>query len=116
MRPAVGLALLLAACSPSASGAPSPKADNKIECAVGGAGSFSRDCTLDVVERNGVHLLIVRHANGSFRRFEFRNGSLTAADGSEATQVTLPERENVMDVAVGSDRYRITIKYDDPNF
>ena len=81
MRVAAGLALLLAACSPSASDAP---AGDVIDCALGGAAGFSHDCSVERSEQNGDPVLIVHHPDGGFRRFTVLDDgeSLTAADGA----------------------------------
>jgi hypothetical protein len=114
MRAAAGLALLLAACSPASTTASTK--DNRIDCAVASAAGFTHDCTIEASEQNGAHVIVVRHPDGRFRRFELADGSLKTADGSEPVQVSVPERGKVMDVTVGQDRYRIPIRYDDPNF
>jgi hypothetical protein len=114
MRGAAGLALLLAACSPSV--ANKPTADNRIDCAIASSASFTRDCSIEASRENGAFILTIHHPDGGFRRFEVAAGSLKTADGSEPAQVSVPERGKVMDVTVGQDRYRIPIQYGDPNF
>ena len=100
MRLAVGLALLLGACSPHAAGAPKGET---IDCALASAASFSHDCT---VERDGTSLLIVHHPDGGFRRFRVVDGgkSLVAADGAEA--LAIARSGDRVDVGVDGDRYR----------
>ena len=51
-------------------------------------------------------ILVVRHPDGGFRRFEvMRDGTgLAAADGAERAVVSLHEQG--IEVAVGTDRYR----------
>jgi hypothetical protein len=114
MRMAAGLALLLAACAPASTTASAK--DNRIDCAVASAASFTHDCTIEWAQGEGARLLIVRHPDGRFRRFELAEGSLKTADGSEPAQVSVPDRGKVMDVTVGQDRYRIPLQYDEPNF
>lgn len=104
MRAAAGLALLLlAACSPGASSAPS---GDLIDCALGGAADFTHDCSVERSEQNGDPVLIVHQPDGGFRRFTVLDGgkSLGAADGAEALAVT-NDGERV-DVSVDGDRYR----------
>jgi hypothetical protein len=108
---------MLAACDgPDTAGAPqAADPDNLIECAVGGAAAFTREC---VVERSPGDLgliLTVRHPDGGFRRFEVTDDGtgVATADGAQAAQVAM--REGGIEVAVGTDRYRFpaTIGDDD---
>jgi hypothetical protein len=105
MRAAAGLALLLAACSPRASGAPVAEGA-LIDCALGGAASFSHDCTVERTVDRGATVLVVRHPDGGFRRFKVVDSgqSLTAADGAEA--LAFARAGDRVDVSVGGDRYR----------
>lgn len=98
--------LPLAACAQDASEAAAADADDRIECAVAGAAAFARACQVERKEVDGVSILVVRHPDGGFRRFEVkRDGTgLAAADGAERAVVTL--REQGIEVAVGADRYR----------
>ena len=98
---------LLAACSQAATEeSVSADADDRIECAVAGTAAFARACQVERREVDGVPILVVRHPDGGFRRFEvMRDGSgLTAADGAQRAVVSL--REQGIEVAVGVDRYR----------
>ena len=97
---------LLAACSPGATGAPPPDEDSLIECALAGAGAFSRDCSVERGREDGALVLTVRHPDGGFRRFLATDDGtgLAPADGAEPATVTL--REEGIEVAVGADRYR----------
>ena len=103
MRPAAGLALLLAACSPQTSGAP---AGERIDCALGGAANFIRDCTVEHGKLDGGSMIIVRHPDGGFRRFTVLKGgkSLALADGAEALAIAVTA--DGIDVSVDGDRYR----------
>jgi hypothetical protein len=105
MRLAAGLALLLAACSPNASGAPLAD-DAPIDCAIGGAAAFAPDCTVERSEEGGVRELIVRHPDGGFRRFELIDGDpgLATADGAEAG--TIARTADGVEASIGGDRYR----------
>ena len=83
--------LLLASC-----GGPPPAAppDSGIAC--------RPDCT---VERAG-DLLVVRKADGGFRRLRVIGGSIAAADGAErAEAVRLPDGST--EVSIGGDRFRL---------
>jgi len=102
------LVALLAACSQAATedSVAAADADNRIECAVEGAAAFVRACQVERREVDGMPVIVVRHPDGGFRRFEvMRDGTgLTAADGAERAVVSL--REQGIEVAVGADRYR----------
>ena len=104
MRAAAGLALLLAACSPSESSAPTAQGDALIDCAIGGAAQFAHDCSLERSRRDGT--LVVRHPDGGFRRFKVvdEGHSLTAADGAEA--LAFAKNGDRVDVSIDGDRYR----------
>lgn len=97
---------MLAACAQEAPEASAADADDRIACAVGGAAEFARACQVERTEADGTAILVVRHPNGGFRRFEvMRDGTgLATADGAEQAEVTLLEQG--IEVAVGSDRYR----------
>ena len=100
--------LLLAACdAPDAAGAPqAANPENLIECAVKGAADFARECLVEESRAEGATILVVRHPDGGFRRFEVTSDGtgLAAADGAQAAQVSM--REGGIEVAVGTDRYR----------
>jgi hypothetical protein len=104
MRMAAGLALLpLASC---AQDAPVPDPGSLIACALGGAAGFARDCAVERVREGNALVLVVRHPDGGFRRFEVLSDGhgLASADGAEPARVEL--RDDGIEVAVGADRYR----------
>lgn len=80
--------LLLASC-----GGP-PAADSGIAC--------SPDCA---VERAG-DLLIVRKADGGFRRLRMTAGGIVAADGAERADARALDN-GMTEVAIGGDRFRL---------
>ena len=106
--------LLLAACSSDVSEASADPVD-LIECALAGAAAFARDCPVERSQEDGQAILIVRHPDGGFRRFEITSDGtgMATADGAQAALVSL--REGGVEVAVGTDRYRFpaTIAGDD---
>jgi hypothetical protein len=75
-----------------------------VACARGGAQSFTSDCTAERTRVDGTEILVVRHADGGFRRFAVSEGSITAADGADQAVVT--RSGTTLDVAAGTDRYR----------
>lgn len=102
-RPAA-LLLFVAAC-----GGPPPAstAGERVECALDGAASFERVCT---VERTSgpETLLTLRGPSGSFRRLvATRDGrGVRAADGAEPATVTIAGKD-LIEVSIGPDRYRL---------
>ena len=105
MRLLVPAVLVLAGCG---SGEPLP-AGSPVECALGGAAGFAPECTMERATREGESLLVVRHPDGSFRRFQLGvpGRGLITADGADTAVV---ERgEGVVEVRVGADRYRLAV-------
>jgi hypothetical protein len=98
-------ALTLAACSAApedkvATAAP----DDRIECATGGAADFTRACA---VERGEGSALVLRHADGGFRRIELAaDGTITASDGSDQPSGK-PLPDGRFELTLGKDRYRL---------
>jgi hypothetical protein len=83
-----------------------PVATQAIECALQGADAFAAECS---VERQGEGvgaILVVRHPDGGFRRFEVldEQRGLAPADGAEVSEMEW--REGGIGLAVGPDRYR----------
>lgn len=81
-----------------------------IPCAIAGAGAFANDCVVERARVDGALHLIVRHPDGGFRRFEVvQDGrGLVVADGAETAVARL--NGEVLEVAVGADRYRFPSK------
>ena len=102
-----GLLLLLAGCSQEPTESPAAAdPDNLIECALAGAPAFARDCGVEQSQAEGATVLVVRHPDGGFRRFEVTadGTGVATADGAQPALVSL--REGGIEVAVGTDRYR----------
>ena len=101
--------LLLAACGQGSAVAPraEPNPDDLIECAVGGAAAFVRECAVEQADEDGTPILIVRHPDGAFRRFVVTDDGygIATADGVERAAITLHGK--AIEVAVGTDRYRL---------
>ena len=104
-----GALLLLAACGQDSAAAPEaePDSDSLVECALGGAASFARECAVEQADEDGTPILIVRHPDGAFRRFVVTDDGygLATADGVERAAITLHGKG--IEVAVGTDRYRL---------
>jgi hypothetical protein len=99
------LLVLLGACSADANQTP-PDPDDTIECALAGAAAFARDCAVERSLEEGALVLVVRHPDGGFRRFEVLTDGrgLATADGADPAKIA-PRGEGI-EVAVGLDRYR----------
>jgi hypothetical protein len=86
-----------------------------IECAIAGAQGFERTCVVEKAEDEGTTILVVRHPDGGFRRFEVLTDGrgLAVADG--AVEAVTEVVDGRLDLSVGSDRYRFpaTIKPED---
>ncbi|MBH5322778.1 hypothetical protein [Aurantiacibacter sediminis] len=96
---------LLAGCSETED----QSAGTPVACAIGGAPNFADDCTMERADREGERLVIVRHPDGVFRRFEIGvpERGLITADGVE--QAAVERRDGFVEVRVGADRYRLPI-------
>ncbi len=81
--------------------------EGRIACAVGGRDKFSRTCETEQIGGGEQNMLIVRHPDGGFRRFNIVPGlGVEAADGAETAQVSIIE-DGLIEVVVGEDRYRL---------
>lgn len=79
-----------------------------LNCAVAGAATFSRDCTLDREQTPRGLMLTARHPNGGFRRLLVTGDGrgVVAADGAEPAIVTVVNAEEI-EVTIGDDHYRL---------
>jgi hypothetical protein len=117
--PLLALAVLLAACSgaeqPAAAKAEGSTAaateqavedDGKVACALAGAKTFARDCTIERIQQDGKLTLVVRHPDGGFRRFEVLTDGrgVAAVDGADDVESALVGTD--LEVVVGADAYR----------
>ncbi len=82
--------------------------DGKIECALAGSASFERTCTTERVAATDGQLLLIRHADGGFRRFRILSDGrgLAPADGFDQTNIALIEN-GMIEVSSGDDKYRL---------
>lgn len=114
----LGAAAALAACSSGGdggSGSQSSQAPGsgsgaasatRASCAIGGSQAFADACTLEYARVEGAPILVIRHADGGFRRFAvLKDGGLAEADGAQQAVVT--RSGTTLEVAVGADRYRL---------
>jgi hypothetical protein len=82
--------------------------DGKIECALAGSTSFERTCTTERIAGADGELLVIRHADGGFRRFRILTDGrgLAPADGFDETKISLIEN-GMIEVSSGDDKYRL---------
>ena len=96
------MALLLAGCTKSEDKVADALPEDRIECAIGSA-DFKSDCAIE----RGPATLVLRHADGGFRRLDVApDRTLSVADGSESV-VGKPLPDGRLEIAIGRDRYRL---------
>jgi hypothetical protein len=115
---AASLILLVAACGSgdadadlkAAEGEAAKEAalEGKIECALAGSASFSRDCTTERMSGPEGQLLVIRHQDGGFRRFNILTDGrgLSPADGFDETKIKVLAG-GMIEVSSGDDVYRL---------
>ncbi len=101
--PVLAFCAVLAACSPAEE---APKG-RVIDCALAGSAKFLPDCFVEDSRVGERRFLTVRHKDGAFRRFEMVDDGrgVIAADGADPATADWSS-EGVLEVSVGSDRYR----------
>ena len=114
MRFALPTVLLLAGCGDA--GTPSQQREDaavavgndRIACAVGGAETLDRVCTLDRTSSPDGTTLTLRHPDGGFRRLLVtRDGrGVIAADGADPALVSVVGEQEI-EVSLSGDRYRL---------
>lgn len=82
--------------------------DGKIECALAGSTNFGRTCTTERIVGGNGQILLIRHADGGFRRFSILTDGrgLAPADGFDETTISLIEN-GMIEVSSGDDKYRL---------
>lgn len=78
----------------------------RIACALGGKAGFAPDCQVERVRQGEKLLLVVRHPDGGFRRFEVVTDGrgLALADGADPGRMTI--HGDMVEIVAGRDRYR----------
>lgn len=82
--------------------------DGKIECALAGSESFVRSCTTEQIAGSQGKILVIRHPDGGFRRFNILTDGrgLAPADGFDETKISLLS-DGMIEVSSGDDKYRL---------
>ena len=99
------LALALAGCGRS-SAPPVADGAEHVACALAGATQFAPTCAVERSQQGSTLVLVVRHPDGGFRRFDVvdTGQGLAVTDGAQVARVAI--RDGLLDVTVGPDRYR----------
>jgi hypothetical protein len=82
--------------------------DGKIECALAGSAAFERTCTTEQIAGSEGKILVIRHPDGGFRRFDILTDGrgLAPADGFDETKINLLS-DGMIEVSSGDDKYRL---------
>jgi hypothetical protein len=99
----------LASCGDSNGGSSGDvAAANRIECALAGGKNFERSCSTETVSGDTGKMLVIRHPDGGFRRFNILTDGrgLTPADGFDETSINLIGG-GMIEVSSGDDKYRL---------
>ncbi len=80
----------------------------RIECALAGSKSFERVCTTEMMPGEKGQMLVVRHPDGGFRRFNILTDGrgLVPADGFDETSIKIIGG-GMIEVSSADDRYRL---------
>ena len=82
--------------------------DGKIACALAGSDTFERTCTTEQIAAPDGKMLVIRHADGGFRRFNILTDGrgLAPADGFDETRIRVLGA-NMIELSSGDDKYRL---------
>ncbi len=96
--------LALAACSGKSASEAAANSE-RIACALADAKTFASACEVERTSLNGKSSVIIRHPDGSFRRFEVLadGSSLATIDGADPVEVTANGKDT--EITVGDDHY-----------
>lgn len=102
------VSILLAGCGGASQEVPSPK-PLRIACAVNGA-PLEKACGLEEQKKGAGRLLLIRHPDGGFRRFEIVSDGrgVVIADGALPAQVRLIAPK-LIEVVVEADVYQVPV-------
>lgn len=115
-RAATVMVLTLAACSKGKQAQPEPaptkKEENHVSCAPAGARDFTPACTREIGRGPDGETWVIRHPNGSFRRFVLIDQGRRIATADGADEVVATRVGGDLEVRVANDRYRFPVKSD----
>ena len=82
--------------------------DGKIECALAGSTTFDRVCTTDKISGPEGQILVIRHPDGGFRRFNILTDGrgLSPAEGFDETKITILS-SGLIELKSGDDLYHL---------
>lgn len=107
---ATATGLTLAACGDgsSANGTEGVAEADRIECALAGSTKFERVCATETIPGEKGKMLVVRHPDGGFRRFNILTDGrgLAPADGFDETGINILGG-GMIEVSSGDDIYRL---------
>lgn len=83
-------------------------AANRIECALAGKNAFERTCSTETMPGEKGKMLVIRHPDGGFRRFNILTDGrgLAPADGFDQTTINLIGG-GMIELSSGDDKYRL---------
>lgn len=82
--------------------------NGKIACALAGATDFRRNCTSERIASQDGEILVIRHPDGGFRRFNILTDGrgLSPAQGFDETKIRILD-DGLIELHSGDDRYRL---------
>lgn len=82
--------------------------NGKVECALSGSARFERICTTEQSAGGDGQILVIRHPDGGFRRFNILTDGrgLVPADGFDETRIIVLDK-GLIEVSSGDDKYRL---------
>lgn len=85
---------------------------NKIECALDAVEEFTMTCATERVVEEDQTLLMIRHFDGSFKRFRILTDGrgLEAAEGFDPIYIEIIDDDNIMLIS-GADRYKLKARF-----
>lgn len=117
------LLVLLAGCENNSNSDPQTESEQakqaanegKVECALAGSEQFERQCVTEQITTPDSVLLVLRHPDGGFRRFNVVTDGrgLTAADGFDETRISLLS-DGMIELTSGDDKYRLPAQIKNP--
>ena len=83
--------------------------DGRIDCALGGASEYTRNCEVERVSNDDGQILVVRHPDGGFRRFRVLTDGrgLELAEGFDNEFALKILDDQMIEVVTGGDAYRL---------